>query len=176
MKIYKCLILILFIVSLIPFKATAQIDRVLETGIVEFEGEYALPASVGHVNDFEGILSFNQIMDLEKIISDYEKETTREIAVITVESIGPFDHITEYASDRSKHGPVGNPDGNNGLTIVISCTLQKIRISADYGTEQVLTNEICNRIIDDVMIPELKKGNYYSGIEKGVLELIKNWE
>ncbi|GAA4239678.1 hypothetical protein GCM10022291_34970 [Postechiella marina] len=54
--------------------------------------------------------------------------------------------------------------------------MRKIRISTGHGTEKILTDEICKKIIDQTIIPEFKNGDYYSGIEKGITELIAKWE
>jgi len=58
---------------------------------------------------------------------------------------------------------------------VLCNPLRKIRISTGYGTENILTDEICQKIIDEKIIPEFKKGNYYEGIEIGIIELIDKW-
>ncbi|MDP2060027.1 MAG: TPM domain-containing protein, partial [Flavobacteriaceae bacterium] len=44
------------------------------------------------------------------------------------------------------------------------------------GTEMILTDEICKEVIDNTIIPEFKNGEFYSGIKKGVNELIKKWK
>ncbi len=45
------------------------------------------PKPIGFVNDFECILSVEEILEIENIISEYEKKTTKEIAVITTDSL-----------------------------------------------------------------------------------------
>ncbi len=60
--------------------------------------------------------------------------------------------------------------------ILFSKNLREIRISTGSGTEQKLTDEICKNVIDKTIIPEFKNGEYYSGIESGLNELIKLWE
>ncbi len=58
----------------------------------------------------------------------------------------------------------------------MSSAERKISIATGYGPEFVLTDEICKRVIDNVIIPELINGNYYQGIKKGVNELIEEWD
>ena len=174
MRIRNQYILVLFAILFIHLAVNSQINR--EANPVFIERDFVLPASVGYVNDFEEIFTFEQIDKLEKIITEFEKNTTNEIAVITVKSIEPYDNIRDYATGISNHWGVGKSEKNNGLTIVVSCELKKVRISTGYGTEQILTDETCQGVIDEIMIPEFKDGNYYLGIEKGLLEIIKLWK
>ncbi len=59
--------------------------------------------------------------------------------------------------------------------IVFSPTLRNVRINTGYGVEHILTDEICKVVLDDFILPEFKKGNYYQGVNVGVDELIKHW-
>lgn len=71
---------------------------------------------------------------------------------------------------------MGKRESDNGLTIIFSKELRRIRISTGTGTQKILTDSICDSIIQKIMIPEFKDNNYYSGIEKGLLQLIKDWK
>ncbi|MBT0606687.1 TPM domain-containing protein [Aequorivita echinoideorum] len=44
-----------------------------------------------------------------------------------------------------------------------------------YGAEKILTDSICNYIIDNVMIPLFKEDKYYKGIDRGVDAVIEKW-
>ena len=71
---------------------------------------------------------------------------------------------------------VGQKDIDNGLLIVFSKPLRKVAISTGYGTEKVLTDSICKQIIESVMIPNFKNGDYFKGIDNGVDTLIEAWK
>jgi uncharacterized protein len=59
---------------------------------------------------------------------------------------------------------------------VVCKNLRKVSISTGIGTEKVLTDLICKEVIDSIMIPELKKGNYFLSIREAIFELQKRWE
>ena len=44
-----------------------------------------------------------------------------------------------------------------------------MRIETGYGLEGILTDAICYQIIQDILIPSFKAGQYSSGIYEGVL-------
>ena len=70
---------------------------------------------------------------------------------------------------------VGKNNDGNGLTIMLSKKLRKVRISTTEKTRYYLTDEFCQKVIDENIIPEFKKGNYNDGILLGINELIRKW-
>lgn len=86
------------------------------------------------------------------------------------------ENFDEYALGLSRFWGVGTKDKNNGLTIVLSPRLRKMRISTGLGTEKILTNEICKNVLQTIIIPEFKKGKYFDGLDKGIDELIILWK
>jgi len=142
--------------------------------VLDSIGDFPFP--IGSVSDYEKIFNDVQISNLTKIISEYEEKTTREIAIVTVNSIEPYENISDYSTDLANEWGIGNSETDNGLLILFSKNLREIRISTGYGTEKILTDELCKKVIDETIIPEFKKGDYYSGIEKGMTELIKKWK
>jgi uncharacterized protein len=135
-----------------------------------------LPEYVGYVNDFENILTDKQEKELSEVIRRFEKRTSNQIAIITVDSITPYTNMKGYATNLANKWGVGQKDKNNGLLIVVSSKLRQTRIATGLGTEKVLTDQICQRIIDEQMIPFFKKGEYYKGLQEGLTELISNWK
>jgi uncharacterized protein len=136
----------------------------------------SFPFPIGSVSDYEKIFNENQIAKLTKIIAYYEQKTTREIAIVSINSIEPYKNISDYSTDLANDWGIGKSETDNGLLILFSKNLREIRISTGSGTEQKLTDEICKNVIDKTIIPEFKNGEYYSGIESGLNELIKLWE
>ena len=127
------------------------------------------------VNDYDSIFSPTQRKELSGIIYNYNMETTRQIVVVTIDSISPYSNIQKYATDLSNYWGVGNAEKNNGLTIVVCNPCRQIGIATGLGTELILTDEICKKVIEKTIIPEFKNGNFYVGIKKGVIELIEKW-
>lgn len=142
----------------------------------EKEQETVFPTPIGYVNDFEGLYTPEQIEELEKLITDFENETTNEIAIITIDNIGGYTDFYEYALDLSKKWGVGKADKNNGLIIIFSKTLRKVRINTGTGTQQVISDEFCKKLIDNYLIPNFKANKYYDGSKETLLALFETWK
>lgn len=137
-------------------------------------GARALPEPIGWTNDFGHIFSGEQIAMLDSMISRFEKETTIEIAIVTLDSnratAGNFDSLV-LALHR-KWG-IGKKETNNGILIGISASLRKIRISNGHGIETRLSDQQTKKILDDTILPDFRKGNIYEGILKGLRAIME---
>ena len=141
-----------------------------EIGVSEF------PKQIGFVNDFENIFTDEEIKFLDNLLVYYEKNVNREIAVITIDSIPKNTEFDQYAIRISDNWNIGKNNDWNGLTVVLSKKLRKVRISTTDKTRDLyLSDEFCKKVIEETMIPEFKKENYNDGILLGLNELIRKW-
>jgi uncharacterized protein len=62
---------------------------------------------------------------------------------------------------------IGRRDVNNGVLIVFSAQMKKVRIETGYGAERVLTDSIAKKIVDSLMIPQFKQQKYFDGLWNG---------
>ena len=179
MKIGTKILILFLTLNLLSCKGSAQ-----ETEIKKSATEIQLsetvkntfPKPIGIINDYGKIFTEKQRAELSKVLYDYDIETTRQIVVVTIDSIKPYQNIQKYATDLGNNWGVGTAEKNNGLTIVVCNPCRQIGIATGTGTEMILTDEICKNVIDQTIIPEFKNGNFYDGIKNGVVELIKKWK
>ncbi len=128
------------------------------------------------VFDKEEVLSDNEEATLNEIITRFERETTNEIVIVTTPDIGEHEKMVSYAVEFGDSLGVGKRNKNNGLVIVFSSTLRETFIATGLGIEDILTDSICQMIVDEDMVPNFKDGNYYEGIEGGLNECIRIWK
>jgi len=129
---------------------------------------------VGWTNDFEHILTDSQIVILDSIIQNLERETTIEIAIVTIDS----SYISTESFDSLITGlgrlwGVGKREKKNGIIIGMSSGLRKIRISNGYGIEEILSDVETQNIIDNNILPEFRQANYFEGLKQCLFAIIK---
>ncbi len=134
------------------------------------------PKSIGIISDFGQVFTESQRTELSQILYDYDIETTRQIVIITIDSIKPYKDIQKYATDLGNIWGVGTAEKNNGLTIVMCNPCRQIGIATGTGTELILTDEICKNVIENIIIPKFKNEEYFDGIKNGLTELIEKWK
>jgi uncharacterized protein len=126
-----------------------------------------IPKPVGHVNDFADVLKPDVEKRLEEQLVAYKKETTNEIAVVTVKSLG-MESVEDYTVRLAKAWGVGNKKKDNGIVLLFAIKDKKCRIEVGYGLESKLTDIQSKQIIESVIVPLCKVDKIPDGIEKGV--------
>ncbi|QQR92954.1 MAG: TPM domain-containing protein [Candidatus Iainarchaeum archaeon] len=132
----------------------------------------AVPAAPnGYILDNAQILG-QETLALNQQLSELEKETGVEIAILTVPSLegGEINEFTQRVFDAWKPG---NAESDNGLLIVIALQDRKWRIQTGYGLEGTIPDAIAGRIGREVLVPHFRAGDYATGIRETVDELEK---
>ena len=128
----------------------------------------------GYINDFENIFSATERRSLDSLVKAFEKETTAEIVVVTLdENFSPAEKFDSAVTVLYNSWGIGKKGKNNGVLIAICNDYRRIRITNGYGIEAKMTDEETKRIIDTIMIPEFRKQGFYEGTRKGVMEIMK---
>lgn len=139
-----------------------------------------LPAAIGWVNDFEGLYDKEQEDSLESIIQHFEKKTTIEIAIVSVDSnMVALDKFNEFAYRLLKIWGIGKITKSNGMVICICKDYKTIYISSDFGLDNYLDGYDKYKIITKSVIPYFKKNNYFMGTISGLNAILnkidKKW-
>jgi uncharacterized protein len=119
-----------------------------------------LPAPVGFVNDYAGILPNAAI--LEKNLSDYEKATTIEIAIATIEALPPDQNIYTYSVELFQQWGIGKKGEDNGILVLIiknGTTGNRLKIELGYSIQGYITGAEAGRILDRAL-PYYNQGDY----------------
>ena len=118
------------------------------------------------VYDYANLLSGSQKTALENKLIKYSDSTSTQIVIATVETINGED-IGILTPKWGHEWGIGQTKEDNGVFILLANKERKIWISPGYGVEHLLTAGIGGEITRNVIIPEFKKGDFYSGLDKG---------
>ncbi|MBU0981822.1 TPM domain-containing protein [Patescibacteria group bacterium] len=124
----------------------------------------------GYVLDEAELISNEAQAQMESRLATLELETSTEIAVVTVTSLQGYE-IEEFTLALARDWGVGQEEHNNGLVLLVAPNEHKVRIEVGYGLEGVVTDAQSSAIIDKVLIPYFKYGEYEKGILEGVTYL-----
>ncbi len=171
----KTLLISVILIILLGCKTKNQDSVTTDTEKTEYFESKSFPKQIGIVSDFDTTLTKEEIADLEKIIREYKNKTTNQIAIVSITDTLTEDNFDQYALDLSNYWGIGTKEKLNGLTIIYSIKLRKIRISTGTETEKKLTDEICDNILNEKILPYFKEGDYYSGLKNGTNEFIRIW-
>ena len=125
------------------------------------------------VNDFEDVLTDTQEQYLIDELFDYESKSTNEIVIVTIADFKPYDDIFQFSLDLANRTGIGKVDKNNGILIVLSKNRRQIQIQNGDGILPLFSNEQTKYIIQEIMIPEFRKDDYFEGLKKGLSTIMK---
>ncbi len=123
------------------------------------------------VYDYAKMLSPEQRLMLERKISKYYDSTSTQIVIATINKIN--DDISLYATNWAHKWGLGQKDKDNGVFILVSKDDHKITIRTGYGVEHLLTDALSRRIIEQLIIPNFKRGDYYTGFDSALDTIYK---
>nr|WP_121908673.1 TPM domain-containing protein [Ulvibacter antarcticus] len=118
------------------------------------------------VYDYVSLLTPSQKTSLENKLIRYADSTSTQIVVAIIGTTKGEDISLLGAKWGQKWG-IGQADEDNGIIILLARDDRKIDINTGYGIEYRITDLMAERIINRIMIPQFKTGNYYAGLDQG---------
>lgn len=118
------------------------------------------------VNDMANILSPEQTAYLENTLVAFADSTSNQITIVTVADLQGYD-AAQFAYEIGETWGVGNKKYDNGIVILIkpkNQTKGEVFIAPGYGLEGALPDATCKQIIEQEMIPQFRRNDYYQGI------------
>ena len=126
-----------------------------------------VPYLSGHVNDTAAMIPAAVRERIEGQLAAFEKATGAQVAVLTVPALNG-DPIEDYSIKVAQTWKLGRKGVDDGVLFLVARDDRRMRIEVGYGLETKLTDAQCGRILDDVVRPAFKRGDYGGGIAAGV--------
>jgi len=136
-----------------------------------FAQDVSYPAANGYVVDQSGIIDGAAQSRMAGWILELKQKTSAEVAVVTVDTTGPLS-IEEYAVNLFQRFGIGQKGKDSGVLLLVAYKDRHMRIEVGYGLEGAITDAYSSRIINTIMTPEFKDGNFSDGIEKGTAAIV----
>ena len=119
------------------------------------------------VNDFAGVLDAASVSQLEGQLSAFARETSTQIAVVTIQDLGGYD-AGDYAFRLAESWGIGQKGKSNGILVLVQPKVGNQRgnafVATGYGLEGAVPDAVANRIVNNEMIPRFKQNDYAGGI------------
>ncbi len=110
------------------------------------------------VSDPEGLVSPETKSRLNAILSNLRQQTTAEMAIVVVPTLGDIDPET-FATELFANFGLGKADKDNGILLLIAPDDRTARIETGYGVEGVIPAAAAGRIIRYDIAPHMQKGD-----------------
>jgi uncharacterized protein len=134
--------------------------------------EVKVPPLTQRVTDLTSTLDAQQAQTLESQLAEFEKAKGAQLAVLIVPTTQP-ETIEQYGIRVVDAWKLGRKRVDDGALLLIAKDDHALRIEVGYGLEGVLNDATSNRIIDEIIVPRFKRGNFYAGIESGLAAMMQ---
>lgn len=149
--------MILKTVACVIFAAFLMMSQISAAALVE------IPAFNARVIDQTQTLSASQQASLEAKLKAFQETKGSQIAVLIVPTTKP-EAIEQYSIRVVDEWKVGREKVDDGILVLIAKQDRKMRIEVGYGLEGAVTDLHAKRIIDGLMTPQFRKGDFAGGI------------
>ncbi|CAN5184720.1 YgcG family protein [soil metagenome] len=134
--------------------------------------DVAVPALSGRVVDKTMTLTQDQQAGLDQTLKDFEARKGSQVAVLIVPTTAP-ESIEQFSIRVAEQWKIGRKKIDDGVILVIAKDDRKLRIEVGYGLEGALPDLTSKRIINEVITPKFKAGDFAGGIIDGVDRILK---
>jgi len=126
-----------------------------------------VPFLSGRVNDTANLLPPEAEAAISSKLETLEKETGAQVAVLTVQSIGDAP-VEDYALKVAEAWKLGRKGIDDGAIFLVAQQEHAVRIEVGYGLEPKLPDVRCKRILEELVVPKFRAGDFPAGIAAGV--------
>ncbi|MBI5751786.1 MAG: TPM domain-containing protein [Hydrogenophilales bacterium] len=133
--------------------------------------EVVVPPLAARVTDLTQTLSAQQQQALAQKLAAFEAQKGSQIAVLIVPTTKP-EEIEQYSIRVAEAWKLGRKGIDDGVLLLIAKEDRALRIEVGYGLEGVIPDIAAKRIIEEIITPRFRSGDFYGGIEQGVERLI----
>ncbi len=135
-------------------------------------GALEVPYLGGRINDLAGMIDAETRQQLETRLEQLEKDTGAQVAILILPSL-EGEVLEDFALKVAETWQLGRKDVDDGVLILVAEAERKIRIEVGYGLEGAIPDVTAKRIIDGLMTPRFREGDFSGGISAAVDALDK---
>jgi uncharacterized protein len=133
--------------------------------------DVAVPPLSGRVVDQTATLSSGDIDSLTQTLRALELRKGSQVAVLIVPTTQP-ETIEQYSIRVAEAWKIGRKKIDDGALLVVAKNDRKLRIEVGYGLEGALNDVTAKRIIDEVITPKFRNGDFAGGISAGIDRIV----
>lgn len=130
------------------------------------------PAVLYPVYDKANLLSESEKDALNQKLIKFSDSTSTEIEVIILPTTNGED-VNYLATMYGEKWGIGQKGVDNGVVFLIATEDHTMSIQQGRAVEQYLTASVAGQILDYLVTPSFKKGEWYNGIDKGTSAIME---
>lgn len=136
------------------------------------EAALKFPALSGQVVDNAGMIDNQSREHIAQMLRAHEELTTEQVVVVTVPNL-QGSTIEDFGYQLGRFWGIGQQGKDNGALLIVAKEERKVRIEVGYGLEDRLTDAQSSVIINQIITPAFKQGDFVTGITQGAEAIVQ---
>ncbi|MFO8142178.1 MAG: TPM domain-containing protein [Marinobacter sp.] len=130
------------------------------------------PELTGRVVDQAEMLSPEVEARLSQMLQAHEQASTEQVVVVTLPDLQGYP-IEDFGYQLGRHWGIGQEGEDNGALLIVAEDERAVRIEVGYGLEGRLTDADSSVIINRIITPAFRQGDFQAGIVNGTAAMIQ---
>lgn len=126
-----------------------------------------VPSLRGRVNDYAGLISQSAESRIDSTLAQLETDKGAQVTVLTIDSL-QGEQLEDFTLRIAETWELGREEEDDGALLFISKNDRKMRLEVGYGLEPVLSDVLSRRILDQILRPSFRAGDFDGGVERAV--------
>lgn len=139
--------------------------------VLAFAAQVAVPPLRSPVTDLTGTLTAGEAAALEQKLRAFEARKGSQVAVLMVPSTAP-ETIEQYSIRVAEQWRVGRGQVDDGVILLVAKDDRAVRIEVGYGAEGAIPDVLASRIVNQVVVPRFRQGQFAEGINEAVDRIV----
>ncbi len=125
-----------------------------------------------YFNDYTGTVSPTTVSALNQQLEQYERASSNQLLVVVYSKMESDSSLEDYTVRVARSWHVGQKEKKNGAVLFVFKNDRKLRIEVGYGLEPTLTDATCHDIIESILKPRFRQGNFEQGLTEATSAMI----
>jgi uncharacterized protein len=129
------------------------------------------PPPARYFNDYAGLVQAADAERLNAKLKAFDGQTSNQVVVAVFPEL-PSPSLEDFTIRTAQSWRAGREKLDNGVVLFVFVKDRKSRIEVGYGLEGALPDATAKQILDDVMAPRFRAGDFAGGLEAAVDAII----
>ncbi|MCJ7545559.1 MAG: TPM domain-containing protein [Deltaproteobacteria bacterium] len=129
--------------------------------------------NTSYLTDEANVLTVEQRDELAETLTDHNKNGQDIITVVIIPKLPPKTTIKQYAFKKINDRAFSPRENARRILLILAMEEGQVRIETGDDVWLVLSDQNLQQVIDDIMVPQFNKNQYFFGFRDAVTAIIK---
>jgi uncharacterized protein len=116
------------------------------------------------VDDRAGVLSPGAAAEIDRRLERFEREQGSQVLIALFRNLPEDESLEDWTQRVAESWRVGRARQDDGVVLFVFVDDRQLRLEVGYGLEGALTDLESKRILDGVLVPRLRQGDWDGGV------------